>query len=209
MPNLNGALHQLEAVLALAHVKSQCAATAHIRRNDHLGPQPGQQPHGRVVDLRPQHLLDAPSEQGHAQPTLALGGHDAGPGYGSWSRQSLGCHGQQGPHDAGHQEGEGAAYARHSERQARTTGVGQHPRQQGAEQAVCQGPLDELIQPWPGRFQEERIIHAARAGGLAREAAEAVVDVLDRLLAWGDVLFEHTFDEVNAAAWAFEFVAGE
>ena len=33
--------------------------------------------------------------------------------------------------------------------------------------------------------------------------------MLDRLSARGDVLFENAFDEVNAAARPFEFVAGE
>jgi hypothetical protein len=54
---------------------------------------------------------------------------------------------------------------------------------------------------------EVHVVHARGAGGHAREAGEAAVDVLDHLRCRRAAVLEHVLDEVDAPARAVELVA--
>ena len=59
----------------------------------------------------------------------------------------------------------------------------------------------------PGLINEMHVVDTRGASGHAGQARQAAIDMLDRFLRCGLVLFQHVFDQVNAAPGAVELIA--
>ena len=87
--------------------------------------------------------------------------------------------------------------------------MGQQMGEQETREALGQGALELFFEPGPGLFQEMGVGDAAGAGGLASEAAQAVIDVFHRICRGFYLPLEDALDQVDPSARPFQLVAGE
>jgi hypothetical protein len=85
-------------------------------------------------------------------------------------------------------------------------GAGQTFLQQGARELLHGAALDLLVHDVATNVDQPAVLDARRAGRLAIAAGQAAVQVQLRL-GRGRLAFEHALDQVDASAWAVEFVA--
>src|SRR5208282_2359040 len=81
-----------------------------------------------------------------------------------------------------------------------------HP-EEPPQRPVHPRPAIGLFDMTSRMIDEMHVVHARRAGGHARQAGEAAVDMLGHLLRRRPVVLEHVLDEVDASARAVELIA--
>ena len=85
--------------------------------------------------------------------------------------------------------------------------IGKHGDEKGADRALGQRPPVARLDVGAGVIDQVHVVHARGAGGHARQAREATVDVLDHLGGGLALALQHLLDQVDAPARAIEFVA--
>ena len=164
-----------------AHVVHERPAAAGARRHLDVDAAARQQADGGVVDLGPQHLLGAAGEQDDAPPALGLGRGRAGTGEMAAAQQpgrrQLEHRHQLLEAQPAQQAGERPGEARGPQRQAEALGIGKGGGEQGAGQPLPEAALARVLDVRAGVVDEVHVVDAARAGGHAREAGQAAVDV--------------------------------
>jgi hypothetical protein len=192
----------------LAHVVGERATAAGLGRDYHLDAMAGQEPDGRVVDLRCQHLLRTAGEQCYPSPACAFSPvHLRLCGGRRRLRPALGRQLKHRPHSALEQRNRRPADSGTEQRQAKQPRSRQDHGQHIAHQPLDQRSLIGSLDVHPRMIDEVHVVHVGRTGGHAGEAGEAAIDVLDRLRIGRPAFLEHALDEVNAAARAIELVA--
>ena len=61
----------------------------------------------------------------------------------------------------------------------------------------------------PGLVNEVHVVDTRRAGGHARQARQAAINMFDSFLRCGLILLQHVLDEVDTATGAVELIAQE
>ena len=190
----------------------QGAAAAAARRDDDLGPVPGQEADRRLVDLGRQHLLGAAGQQRDPHAALALGRENLRPVHRRGRRHRPRRQRHQRAQPPRHQPGKGFCQAGAVERRAQPRRPGQHLAENMAQQPLGKGSAVMLLDMPPAMVDQVHVMHPRRAGRHAAEAGQTPVDMLDglradRLGAVAAALFEHVLDQVDAAARAVELIA--
>ena len=83
---------------------------------------------------------------------------------------------------------------------AQPSRMGKHRENHSAERAIAETALRLALDLRPRRLEQRVVLHARRAGGDARHAPEARVDVLDEALARGFAAVAPQFHQMDAAA---------
>ena len=188
------------------HVVHQCAAAAGHGGHDHVGAQPGEQPHCRVVDPRVEGLLHASGEQRHPQLAFARGPVD-GTRPDETARDRLPRdHAQHGPGGLGQQPAERAGDPSEAQRPPKARGMGQQQFEQGADQPLEPGAPKRLLDPCPRVVDEVHVVHAGWACRHAGEARQASVHVQHRPGIRRPVVLQHVLDQVDPAPRAVELI---
>ena len=214
VPHLDVAGHERQAPAALPHVIGEGATTALALGDHDVHSTSVEQTDGGVVDVGSHHLLDATGEERHPSHRWPLGNEGRRERVGSsrWRSCRRRCR---------RQLDEMAEAPRHQRRRdpteppqahgpAEASRIGQQPDQQGAQEAVGERTAIHLIKARAGLLQQAGEDDAARAGGLAGQAAEAVVDVGDDpVLTGSDAALQNALDQVDAAPGSLELVAGK
>ena len=189
--------------MLLPHVQRQSPAAAHVRRHNHLGPQPCQQTDGGIVDFGIQRLLHTTRHQRHAHFARAKGGEDlriivaadGGQGFGHQLKQRL--------HPRiGNKPRQGAGQARRKNGQTKARGIGHHRHQHRAQQPIHPRAAIGFFDMVAAHFDQMGVIHARGASGRAGQAAKAAVDVFGGFGIGSTARFQHFLDQVDAATGA-------
>jgi hypothetical protein len=192
----------------LAHVMRQRPAAPLPLGDHHVAAQPRQQPDRRVVDVRVERPLRAAGHQRHAHLAFALRREHLRIVVAADRRDLLRRHGQHRLQPRiGHQEGEGPPDLGAQKRHAEPRRVGQDPRQRPAQHALEERASVGLLDVFPRMVDEMHVMHARGAGRHAGEAAEAAVDMLDRLLIGRAPVLQHILYKIYPPPRTVEFIA--
>ena len=157
-------------------------------------------------------MLRAASQQDDALLALALRRSRAGAGIDSGFSERL--LGRQIEHGAefleaklGEQSAERLGERHKLQRHAETVWVGQHGGQQRSHGAIFNRAPARFIDVRARMIHQMHVVDATGAGGHARQAREAAVNVMFDFRAGPDAALEHVFDQINAAARTVALVA--
>ena len=159
---------ELEALLAASRMKRERAAAAGVRRRD-LVPVRGEHAGRRAVHLAEQDRLHAPCEQAQAGDPLALGRRHGG------RRHALAPAGgqllQRLERPRSGERGE-------AKRELRPLRVREDREDERAQHPLARRARHLALDPLARELDQPVVLHTRRAGGEARHAAEAAVEVL-------------------------------
>ena len=189
------------------HVMDEPAAARGALRHHHGAAVPREEPHGRRVDVRRQHALDAAGEERHPFPRRARGGEDLRPFDRAGRRNARGQKPRHRANPSRQRAQQGRERARRHERRAKQERPRHDERDRGAQRPVGEGPPEGLLDPLPRQIDQVHVIDARRARRHAGEARKTAVDMQRHLRRSGAPALEHVLDEIYPAARPVELVA--
>ena len=170
-------------------------SAAALRRSHDLEPICREHAGGRGVDVWEGRGLHAAGEQPDPRaPRAARGRDDRDLATPAPLRREL----DQRPESA--RERQPTPQRRQRERSPHPARVREHPEEKPAQETVGERALVLALDRGTGRLDQPVVAHARRAGGQARHAAEAAVEVLDDRGVEGNGAVEARVHEVNAPA---------
>jgi len=194
------------ALLGLTHVMGQRPATASTIRNHDITAMACQQTDRCRVDVVVQRTLSATGHQGNPMFALANGGVHlrvimargcSDPGWGQiHHRAQL----------AGDKPPERLGQLRASQSQPESPGIGQDFRQQPAQPPIVPRPGIGFFDMLPRMIDQVHVMNAGRACGHASKTGQTPVDMFDRLLIRGPVVFQHVLDQIDPAPRGIELI---
>ena len=189
-----------------AHVVHQCAAAAGRGGHDHVGTQPSEQSHRRVVDSGVEGLLHAPGEKRHPELADASGRVDGARSDEAVRDRLPRDHAQHGPGGLGQQPAERAGDPSEAQRPPKARGIGQQEAEQAPDQLLEPGAPKRLFDPGPRVVDQVHVVHAGGARRHAGEARKTPVHVQHRPGIRRPVVLQHVLDQVDPAPRAVELI---